>query len=58
VTIGGVSAAVYGAAYATGFAGLFQVAIQVPPGLGNGDWPLIATVGGVQSATTTLTVHN
>ncbi len=58
VTINGVSAAVYGAAYATGFAGLFQVAIQVPASLANGDWPLIATVGGVQSATTTLTVHN
>jgi uncharacterized protein (TIGR03437 family) len=58
VTINGVSATVYGAAVATGYAGLYQIAIQVPASLANGDWPLIATVGGVSSPTTTLTVHN
>jgi len=48
VTINGVSATVYGAAFATGHAGLFQVAIQVPASLADGDWPLIASVGGVR----------
>ena len=45
VTINGVAATVYGAALAPGFAGLYQVAIQVPTSLGNGDWPIIATAG-------------
>jgi uncharacterized protein (TIGR03437 family) len=49
VTIDNVSATVYGAALAPGFAGLYQVAIQVPGSLGNGDWPIVATIGGVAS---------
>jgi uncharacterized protein (TIGR03437 family) len=49
VKINGVSATVYGAALAPGFAGLYQVAIQVPSSLGNGDWPVETTIGGVQS---------
>jgi uncharacterized protein (TIGR03437 family) len=49
VTIDNLSATVYGAALAPGFAGLYQVAIQVPASLGNGDWPVIATIGGVSS---------
>lgn len=49
VTIGGTSATVYGAALAPGFAGLYQIAIQVPTSLGNGNWPLVATIGGVSS---------
>jgi uncharacterized protein (TIGR03437 family) len=47
VTIDNISATVYGAALAPGFAGLFQVAIQVPASLGDGDWPIQATIGGV-----------
>ena len=54
VTIGGVSATVYGAALASGFAALFQVAIQVPLSVPDGDYPLIATVNGVSSPATTL----
>jgi uncharacterized protein (TIGR03437 family) len=50
ITIDNVPATVYGAALAPGFAGLVQVAIQVPPSLGNGDWPVVAKIGGVQSA--------
>jgi uncharacterized protein (TIGR03437 family) len=57
VTIGGVNAPVYGTALASGFGGLYQVVALVPP-LPNGDYPLVATVGGVATATTTLTVHN
>jgi uncharacterized protein (TIGR03437 family) len=45
---------VYGAALAPGFAGLYQVAIQVPASLPDGDWPIVATVGGVSSATGVL----
>jgi uncharacterized protein (TIGR03437 family) len=58
VTINNVPAIVYGAALAPGFAGLYQVAIQVPASLADGDWPIVATIGGVQSpAGTVLSVH-
>ena len=49
VTVGGVSAQVYGAALAPGYAGLYQVAIQIPPFAPDGDLPVIATINGVQS---------
>jgi uncharacterized protein (TIGR03437 family) len=59
VTIGGVTAQVFGAALAPGFAGLYQVAIQIPSSLGNGDFPIIASVSGAQSPTgINITVHN
>ena len=51
VTVGGIAATVYGAALAPGFGGLYQIAIQVPPSLGNGDWPVVASIGGFQSPT-------
>jgi uncharacterized protein (TIGR03437 family) len=54
VTVGGTSATVYGAALAPGFAGLYQVAIQVPASAANGDLPIVATVGGVSSPASTL----
>ncbi len=50
ITINNVAATVYGAALAPGFAGLYQVAIQVPPSLGDGEWPVIASIAGSQSA--------
>ncbi len=53
VMIGGVQAVVYGAAYASGFAALVQVAVQVP-NLSDGDYPVIAEVGGVSSPSTAL----
>jgi len=49
VTINNVAATVYGAALAPGFAGLYQVAIQVPSSLADGDWPIVAAIGGVSS---------
>jgi uncharacterized protein (TIGR03437 family) len=58
VTIGSVNAPVYGTALASGFGGLYQVVALVPATLTNGDYALVATVGGVASATTMLTVHN
>jgi uncharacterized protein (TIGR03437 family) len=58
VTINNVPAKVYGAALTAGFAGLYQVAIQVPDPLADGDWPIQAEIGGVKSpATILLTVH-
>jgi uncharacterized protein (TIGR03437 family) len=50
VTINNVPATVYGAALAPGFAGLYQVAIQVPVSMSDGDWPIVASIGGAQSA--------
>jgi serine protease AprX len=49
VTVGGIPAQVYGTALAPGFAGLYQVAIQVPPSAVDGDLPVVASVSGAQS---------
>ena len=58
VTINNLPATVYGAALAPGSAGLYQIAIQAPTSLGDGDWPVQATIGGVTSlAGTILSVH-
>jgi len=58
VTINNLAATVYGAALAPSNAALFQVAIQVPESLPDGDWPIQASVGGVQSPTgVLLSVH-
>jgi uncharacterized protein (TIGR03437 family) len=54
VTIGNTPAIVYGAALAPGSAGLYQVAIQVPSTLANGDWPIQVSIGGVTSPTGTV----
>jgi len=54
VTVGATPATVYGAALAGGNAGLYQVAIQVPTNLSNGDYPIVATVSGLESPLTTL----
>jgi uncharacterized protein (TIGR03437 family) len=59
VSVGGVPATVYGAALAPGYAGLYQVAIQIPGLLANGDYPVTATISGAASpATTLITVQN
>ncbi|HEY1218106.1 MAG TPA: IPT/TIG domain-containing protein, partial [Bryobacteraceae bacterium] len=49
VTVGGTQANVLGTALSPGSAGLYQVAITVPSTLANGTYPIVATVGGVQS---------
>jgi uncharacterized protein (TIGR03437 family) len=49
VTVGGAQANVLATALSPGLAGVYQVAITVPPTLANGDYPIVATVGGVQS---------
>jgi uncharacterized protein (TIGR03437 family) len=59
VVIDNLSATVYGAALAPGSAGLYQIAIQIPPSLADGDWPIQALIGGVLSpAGTILSVHH
>ena len=54
VKVGGKPATVYGAALAPGYAGLYQVAIQIPASLANGDYPVVATIDGASSPSTTL----
>jgi uncharacterized protein (TIGR03437 family) len=59
VTVGSTAATVYGTALTPGYAGLYQVAVQIPTSLANGDYPVIATVAGAQSPLSTLiTVQN
>jgi uncharacterized protein (TIGR03437 family) len=58
VSVGTIQATAYGAALASGAAGLYQIAIQVPGSLADGDWPIQAIIGGVTSpAGTILSVH-
>jgi len=58
VMVGNQPATVYGAALAAGYAGLYQVAIKIPASLANGDYPVVATISGADSPSTTLiTVH-
>ena len=58
ISIDGNPVTVYGAALASGSAGLYQIAIQVPTAIADGDWPIQATIGGVTSpAGTILSVH-
>jgi uncharacterized protein (TIGR03437 family) len=49
IKIGTAEAQVFGAALSPGFAGLYQVAIQVPASMADGDYSLKATVSGVSS---------
>ncbi len=49
VTIGDLAANVIGAALAPGNAGLYQIAIEVPPAAPDGDQAVVARIGGVQS---------
>jgi uncharacterized protein (TIGR03437 family) len=49
VTVNNIPATVYGAALAPGFAPLYQVAIQVPTSLADGNWQVLASIGGVTS---------
>jgi uncharacterized protein (TIGR03437 family) len=59
VTVNNTPAIVYGAALAPGSAGLYQIAIQVPTTLADGDWPIQATIGSVASpAGNILSVHH
>jgi uncharacterized protein (TIGR03437 family) len=52
-TVNGAPAVVYGstAALAPGFAGLYQVAVQIPDNAPDGDLPIAVSMGGAQSPT-------
>jgi len=54
VTLGNTPVIVYGASLAPGFAALYQVAIQIPESLADGDYPVVATVSGVPSPSSVL----
>jgi uncharacterized protein (TIGR03437 family) len=49
VTINNSPVMFFGAALAPGAAGLYQIAIQVPDTLANGNYPIRASIGGAQS---------
>jgi uncharacterized protein (TIGR03437 family) len=49
IKLGTTDAQVFGAALSPGFAGLYQIAIQVPASLADGDYPIKATVSGASS---------
>lgn len=49
VSIGGLLATVYGTALSPGSVGLYQVALQVPPALSDGDQPVLVQVAGASS---------
>ena len=49
IKIGTTDAQVFGAALSPGFAGLYQIAIQVPASLADGDYAIKATVSGASS---------
>jgi uncharacterized protein (TIGR03437 family) len=51
-----VNSTVYGAALAPGFAGLYQLAFQVPPSLPDGDYQVFATISAPSANIPMLTV--
>jgi uncharacterized protein (TIGR03437 family) len=54
ITIGNLQARVFGVALSPGFAGLYQIAVEVPAALSNGDQPVLVQVGGQPSAANVL----
>lgn len=54
VTVGKTPVIVYGAALSPGFAALYQIAIQIPESLADGDYPVVATISGAQSPSSVL----
>jgi len=57
VTIGGASANVLSAGVLPGSAGVYQISVQVPSDTPNGDQPVVVQGGGVNSASTLITVQ-
>jgi len=53
-TIGNTAATVVGAAISPGSPGLYQIAVQVPASVPDGDLPVVAQVNGVQSSSNVL----
>lgn len=57
VTIGGQNAPVSFSGLAPGFAGLYQLNVTVPSGIGAGNQPLVVTIGGKTSKTSGIVVQ-
>jgi len=57
VTVGGRDADVVASSLAPGFAGLYQVAIRMPAGVGSGNQPVVLTVGGARSNAAMMAVR-
>ena len=57
VTIGGATATVVSAGVSAGSAGVYQIAVQVPPDAPNGDLPLVVQVGTASSVPALITVQ-
>lgn len=53
VTLRGTPVTVWGAVL-SGYAGTYQIAIQIPDAMPSGDYPIVATVDGVQSPSTVI----
>jgi len=54
VTIGNIAATVVGAAVSPGIPGLYQIAVQVPDSVPDGDLAVVAQVSGIQSSSSVL----
>jgi uncharacterized protein (TIGR03437 family) len=48
--VGGVSVNVIGATISPGTVGVYQIEIELPQSIGLGDQPVVASIGGGQSA--------
>jgi uncharacterized protein (TIGR03437 family) len=57
VTIGGIAAAVMFSGLTPGAAGLYQVNVRIPDGVGAGDQPVVLTIGGVPSNSVTVAIE-
>ena len=58
VTVGGVAATVAFQGTPAGLVGVTQINFVVPTGIGTGTLPVVVSVGGIPSASATLTVTN
>ena len=57
VSIGGTPAEVFYAGVTPGFAGLYQINAQVPPGTPSGAQPVVVTQNGVASNAVTVAIQ-
>ncbi len=56
ITVLASTATVYGAALAPGYAGLYQLAFQIPDDFPDGDYPINGSIAGASFAPVSITV--